>query len=61
LASSRLKQWHREPDGPSIRSRHSINIRTDAFLNTVDIGATHDELERTITIEYKKRPESQEE
>jgi hypothetical protein len=43
-------------------SRHAItNIRPDAFLYTIDIGATHDQLERTITIEFTKRPEAQEE
>jgi hypothetical protein len=30
-------------------------------LHTIDRGATHDQLERTITIEYTKRPEAQEE
>jgi hypothetical protein len=48
--------------GQAFASRHSItNIRTDAFLYTIDIGATHDQLERTITIDYTKRPEAQEE
>jgi Protein of unknown function (DUF1579) len=46
--------------GQAFASRHTItNIRTDAFLYTIDIGATHDQLERTITIEYTKRPEAQ--
>jgi hypothetical protein len=46
--------------GQAFASRHAItNIRTGAFLYTVDIGATHDQLERTITIEYTKRPEAQ--
>jgi Protein of unknown function (DUF1579) len=48
--------------GQAFASRHTItNIRTDAFLYTIDIGATHDQLERTITIDYTKRPEAQDE
>jgi hypothetical protein len=48
--------------GQAFASRHSItNIRTDAFLYTIDIGATHDQLERTITIEYTMRTEAQQE
>jgi hypothetical protein len=47
--------------GQAFASRHTItDIRTDAFLYTVDIGATHDQLQRTITIEYTKRPGAQE-
>jgi hypothetical protein len=46
--------------GQAFASRHSItNIRTDAFLYTVDIGPTHDQLERTITIEFTRRPKTQ--
>jgi hypothetical protein len=48
--------------GQAFASRHAItNIRTNTFLYTVDIGATHDQLERTITIEYTKLPKAQEE
>jgi hypothetical protein len=48
--------------GQAFASRHTItDIRTDAFLYTIDVGATHEQLERTITIEYAKRPEAQEE
>jgi hypothetical protein len=46
--------------GQAFASRHAItNVRTNAFLYTVDIGATHDQLERTITIEYAKLPDAQ--
>jgi hypothetical protein len=46
--------------GQAFASRHTItNIRPGAFLYTIDIGATHDQLERTITIEYTKLPEAQ--
>jgi hypothetical protein len=48
--------------GQAFASRHAItNIRTDAFLYTIDIGATHDQLERTIAIEFTKRPQAREE
>jgi hypothetical protein len=46
--------------GQAFASRHAITkIRADAFLYTVDIGAKHDQLKRTITIEYTKPPEAQ--
>lgn len=41
--------------GQAFASRHSLNnIRPDAFLYTIDIGPTHDQLERTVTIDYTK-------
>lgn len=42
--------------GHAFASRHSItNIRPDGFLYTIDMGPTHEQLERTITIEYTKQ------
>jgi Protein of unknown function (DUF1579) len=41
--------------GQAFASRHSItNIRPDAFLYTIDIGPTHEQRKRTITIDYTK-------
>jgi hypothetical protein len=46
--------------GQAFASRHAItNIRTNAFHYTVDIGTRHDQLERTINIEYTKLPKAQ--
>jgi hypothetical protein len=41
--------------GQAFASRHSLtNIRPDAFLYTIEIGPTQDQMERTITIDYTK-------
>jgi hypothetical protein len=47
--------------GQAFASRHSItNIRPTAFLYTIDMSPTQDQLARTITIEYTKHHEAQE-
>lgn len=46
--------------GETFASRHSItDIRSDAFLYTIDLGPTPEQLRRAITIEYSRRPADQ--